>query len=723
MHTGEDTQGLRKIVDFTRLISIFILAIHFYICCYQAFAQWHWTASITDRIISNIAKTGLFNNWCKPKLAALLCLTISLAGVKGKKDEHINYKSITAYLSSGLLIYWISILCFYLHTDLALIAIAYMVLTGVGYLLMLTGGTWLSRILKEKLNKDIFNSENETFPQEERKLENQYSINLPAKYNLRGKVRDSWINFINPFRGLLVAGTPGAGKSYFVIRHIIDQHIKKGFSMFIYDFKYDDLSKIAYNKLLQYKANYKIKPAFYVINFDDLNHTHRCNPLDPQSMNDITDATEASRTIMLGLNREWIKKQGDFFVESPINFLTAIIWYLRKYENGKYCTLPHVIELMQADYDRLFAVLLKQPEITALINPFISAYNNNAKAQLEGQVASAKIGLARLASPQLYYVLSGNDFSLDLNNPNDPKIICVGNNPQKLQIYGSVLSLYISRAIKLVNRKGQLKSSLIFDEFPTIFFNNIDSLIATARSNKVATTLAVQDFSQLKKDYGAEQADVITGIVGNIISGQVTGDTAKTLADNFGKIIQDKNSLTINSGDMSFSKATQLDYAIPASKIAALSSGEFVGMVADNPEQKIALKMFHSAIQNDHEAMAKEECDFKPIPVVSYVSEETVIETYSQIKNEIAELFKIELATLEKENEEATAETGLEVNISKPVEKQLSKKQRRQMNKRDRQRERKNLRKMKTNDDKPSGHNGQSKSPIKNDDTEQAMSM
>lgn len=494
--------------------------------------------------------------------------------------------------------------------------------------------------------------------------------------------------------------------------------------MFLYDFKYDDLSKIAYNKLLQYKGNYKTKPAFYVINFDDLNHTHRCNPLDPGSMNDITDATEASRTIMLGLNREWIKKQGDFFVESPINFLTAIIWYLRKYQDGKYCTLPHVIELMQADYDRLFSVLLKQPEITALINPFISAYNNNAKAQLEGQVASAKIGLARLASPQLYYVLSGNDFSLDVNNPNEPKIICLGNNPQKLQIYGAVLSLYISRMIKLVNRKGQLKSSLIFDEFPTIFFNNMDSLIATARSNKVATTLAVQDFSQLKKDYGAEQADVITGIVGNVISGQVTGDTAKTLADNFGKIVQDKNSLTINSGDTSFSKATQLDYAIPASKIAALSSGEFVGMVADNPEQKIALKMFHSAIQNNHEVLAKEEADFKSIPIVSYVSEETVIETYAQIKDEIAGLFKSELADLDKVDDASAQEAGLAVNISNPNEKQLNKKQHRQMSKRNRQRERENIRKIKQgSDDQSTGRNGKAISPVKNDDTEQAMSM
>jgi hypothetical protein len=451
---------------------------------------------------------------------------------------------------------------------------------------------------------------------------------------------------INPFRGILVAGTPGAGKSYFVIRYIIDQHIKKGFTMFLYDFKYDDLTKIAYNKLLKYRKNYPVKPQFYVINFDDLSRTHRCNPLDPAGMEDVTDATEASRTIMLGLNREWIKKQGDFFVESPINFLTAIIWYLRKYKEGKYCTLPHVIELMQADYDPLFAILQEEEEIKVLINPFVSAFQNKAREQLEGQIASAKIGLARLASPQLYYILSGNDFTLDVNNPEEPKIICVGNNPQKLQVYGAVLSLYISRMIKLVNRKGQLKSSLIFDEFPTIYFNNMDSLIATARSNNVSTTLAVQDFSQLKKDYGAEQADVITGIVGNIISGQVTGDTAKTLSDNFGKIVQDKNSMTINSSDTSTTKATQLDYAIPAAKIAGLSSGEFVGMVADNPDCKIRLKVFHSEIQNDHAEIAKEEAGYQPIPVITEVSAEDVLENYKRVKAEVQNLMEEELGLI-----------------------------------------------------------------------------
>ncbi len=644
MNTGEDVQGLRKIIDFTRLLSIFILAVHFYLACYRVFEGWGLTAELTDRMVSNIARTGLFNGLWGAKLAALLLLVVSLVGVKGKKDEKVKVKDALVYVIVGAGMYFASALSLLCPAPISFMAMVYMGLTSIGYMLILTGGGLLSRIIRDKLHTDVFNEENETFPQEERLLENEYSINLPAKYRLGKKWRSSWINIVNPFRGLLVAGTPGAGKSYFVIRHIIQQHIAKGYTMFLYDFKYDDLSKIAYNALLKYYKNYKIVPKFFCINFDEL--LHRCNPLDPQSMEDITDATEASRTIMMGLNRDWIKKQGDFFVESPINFLTACIWYLRKYEDGRFCTLPHVIELMQSDYEPLFAVLKTCEEIKVLINPFISAYQNNAMAQLEGQIASAKIGLARLSSPQLYYVLSGNDFTLDVNNPLEPKIVCVGNNPQKLQVYGAVLSLYISRMIKLVNRKGQLKSSLIFDEFPTIYFNNMDSLIATARSNKVATCLAVQDFAQLKKDYGAEQADVITGIVGNVISGQVTGSTAKTLSENFGKISQAKDSMSINSSDTSTTKATQMDYAIPASKIATLSSGEFVGVVADNPEQKIKLKMFHAEIQNDHGAMAREEGLFKEIPMVKVVTGEMVEENYKQIKRDIFELLKEECEKL-----------------------------------------------------------------------------
>ena len=337
-----------------------------------------------------------------------------MMGAQGKKDEKINRRSIAAYLMIGFLLFFGSSLLFDLNYSVENIAIIYIIVTGIGFLLILAGGNLLRRLIRLNLSNDVFNSLNETFPQEERFLSNEYSINLPARYNLKGRIRRSWINIINPFRGLLVIGSPGAGKSWFVIQHVIKQHIEKGFAIFVYDFKYDDLSKIVYNWLQQNKHKYSVPPSFYVINFDNLSVSHRCNPLDPNTMNDITDATESARTILLGLNREWINKQGDFFVESPINFVTAIIWFLKKYADGKYCTLPHVIELMLADYDELFPILNTQPEIEVLVNPFITAYQNDAMEQLEGQVASAKIGMARLASPQLYWVLSGNDFILNV---------------------------------------------------------------------------------------------------------------------------------------------------------------------------------------------------------------------------------------------------------------------------------------------------------------------
>ncbi|HRJ29753.1 MAG TPA: conjugal transfer protein MobC [Cyclobacteriaceae bacterium] len=641
--TGENEHALRKIIDFIRLLSIVVLLFHFYFFCYRAFESWGLTSEFVDRIVYGLRNAGIFKSVYHAKLISLGLLTVSLIGAKGKKDEKINVRTSVLYIIAGLLIFFLChVIVLAPFEDIILVGL-YIGLTSLGYLLMLTGGTWLSRLIKVNFRKDIFNRMNESFPQEERFLENEYSINLPAAYNLRGKRRTSWINVINPFRSLLVIGTPGAGKSYFVVRHIITQHIKKAFTMFIYDFKYDDLSKIAYNTLLKNARKYKVLPKFYVINFEDLSRSHRCNPLDPATMEDITDATESSRTIMLGLNREWIKKQGDFFVESPINFVTGIIWFLRKYEDGKYCTLPHVIELMQLEYPKLFKLLRTEPEIEVLINPFESAFRNEAMEQLEGQIASAKIGMARLSSPQLYYVLSGNDFTLDINNRNEPKIVCMGNNPQKQQIYGAVLSLFISRVIKLVNKKNQQKCSLIFDEFPTIYFNGIDGLIATARANKVATCLAVQDYSQLKKDYGRDQAEVIMNIVGNVISGQVVGETAKLLSERFGRIVQERESISINTSDTSISRSTQLDSAIPPSKIATLSSGEFVGTVADDPDQKIDLKVFHAEILNDHGAIRKEEENYKPIPAIRKITPYEIQENYFRIKKEIEQIVEDKL--------------------------------------------------------------------------------
>ncbi|WP_163397862.1 conjugal transfer protein MobC [Flavobacterium fluviatile] len=647
MQTGENDQALRKILDMTRLISILLLGMHFYYYGYNSFKNWKLVSPFSDRLLQNIYTTGLFDTFLRSKFFALGFLLISLLGAKGRKTEKLKYKTAFTYIIAGLMLYFGSYLFLITAMEIQTKVIGYILSTSIGFLIVLSGGTLLSRIIQKKLNhKDIFNKENETFPQEERLIENEYSINLTAQYYLKDKLRKSWINIINPFRALMVLGTPGSGKSYFVIRHVITQHIKKGFSMFVYDFKFDDLSIIAYNTWLKNKHLYRVEPQFYIINFDDLSRTHRCNPLDPKSMTDITDASESARTILLGLNREWIKKQGDFFVESPINFLTAIIWYLRKYKDGEFCTLPHVIELMQMDYDSLFTLLRTEKEIEVLINPFVSAYLADVMEQLEGQIASAKISMARLSSAQLYYVLSGNDFTLDINNPLDPKIVCMGNNPQKIQTYGAVLSLYVSRLIKQINQKEKLKSSLIFDEFPTIYLNNMDSLIATARSNKVATCLGIQDFSQLRKDYGREQADVILNITGNIISGQVTGDTAKQLSERFGKIMQDRESLSINSADISISRSKQLESAVPASKISSLSSGEFVGVVADNPDCKIELKTFHSEIINDHDALKKEQEAYLEIAPVRRIDTVIVQRNYLQIKQDIQDIVNSEMERL-----------------------------------------------------------------------------
>jgi len=647
MQTGENEQAMRKILDMTRLISIVILVLHFYYYCYAAFQEWGMSSALSDRLLGNIYRTGLFEGFHKSKLIALVFLFISLLGARGRKNEKLNHKTAFAYIITGLLIYFTSYLALLVKIKTTELAVLYIGITSIGFLLTLSGGTLLSRIISNRLNnKDIFNRENETFPQEERLLENEYSINLPARYQLKDKMRNSWINIINPFRGVMVLGTPGSGKSYFVIRHIITQHIRKGFTMFVYDFKFDDLSRIAYNTWLKNKHRYPKPPTFYVINFDDLARSHRCNPLEPSAMTDITDAAESARTILMGLNREWIKRQGDFFVESPINFLTAVIWYLRKYKDGEFCTLPHVIELMQVDYDSLFTLLRTEKEIEVLINPFVNAYLNDVMEQLEGQIASAKVAMARLSSPQLYYVLSGNDFTLDINNPDEPKIVCMGNNPQKIQIYGAVLSLYVTRLVKLVNKKDKQKSSLIFDEFPTIYLNNMDSLIATARSNKVATCLGIQDFSQLRKDYGREQADVIMNITGNIVSGQVTGDTAKQLSERFGKIMQDRESLSINASDTSISRSKQLESAVPPSKISGLSSGEFVGMVADDPDCKIELKTFHCEILNNHEALKKEQDSYKDIQVIRKLDNTVVQRNYLQIKQDVQDIIHSEMERL-----------------------------------------------------------------------------
>ena len=529
-------------------------------------------------------------------------------------------------------------------------------LTG-GFFCLLASGLWISRLLKNNLLEDVFNTENESFLQETKLMENEYSVNLRTKFWFKGKMYNGFINLVNIFRATIILGTPGSGKSYAIVNQFIKQTIEKAYALYIYDFKFDDLSIIAYNHLIKYRHRYKVPPKFYVINFDNPRKSHRCNPLAPELMTDISDAYESSYTIMLNLNKSWVQKQGDFFVESPIVLFTAIIWFLKLYENGKYCTFPHAIELLNKRYEDVFTILTSYPDLENYLSPFVDAWKGGAAEQLMGQIASAKIPLSRLISPQLYWVMSGSDFTLDINNPKEPKVLCVGNNPDRISIYGAALGLYNSRIVKLINKKKQLKSCVIIDELPTIFFKGLDNLIATARSNKVAVVLGFQDFSQLKRDYGDKEAAVIMSTVGNVFSGQVVGETAKTLSERFGKILQKRESVSINRNDTSTSISTQLDSLIPASKISTLSQGMFVGAVADNFGETIEQKIFHAQIVVDNEAVQKETAAYQPIPEISSFLDENGNDTmeqqiqanYRQIKQDIVELVENELIRIEND--------------------------------------------------------------------------
>ena len=660
--SGENEMGLKKILDFTRMAAIAMLLIHYYYACYKAFEIWNLTPPIGDRLLLNIARTGLFDSFYKSKLIALGLLVVSMIGTRGKKSEKISRQTIAFYLVTGLALFWASYFLLKISETIEVIAIVYMSVTGLGFMFILTGGTILSRFIQLQLQKDIFNELNETFPQEERLLENEYSLNFAARYNLRGKRRKSYVSIVNIFRGCLLVGNPGSGKTRYFIKPAIKQSIQKSFTLMCYDFKYPDLTKVVYNTLEKYRSAYKIDPTFCVVNLENPSFSNCCNPLHPATLVDIVDASESSRTIMLGLNREWLTKQGDFFVESPINFLTALIWFLKKYKDGKYCTLPHVIELMAIDYQNLFPVIADEPECEFLLSPFISAFQNDAMEQLEGQIASAKIGLARLSSPSLYWILSKDDFTLDINNPKAPKILCLANNPQKQQIFGAVLSLYINRLMKLTNKPGQEKCIFYFDEFSTLTVLGIDQAIATSRSNRVGYFLGFQDFSQLKRDYGAEEASVIMNIAGNVICGQVTGETAKTVSERLGKIKQIKESISINRTDTSISKSEQLDYAVPPSRISNLSSGEFVGVIADNPDQKVKLKMFNAEIVDSIDDLINEERVYKDLPEIRKVTQQEIMDNYLQIKLDVKIIIDTEVARLKKERRQNQMKKNKENN-------------------------------------------------------------
>lgn len=652
MAQEDDLRALGKIMDFLRAVSIILAIMNVYWYCYEAMRMWGVTIGVVDRILINFNRTGgLFHSILYTKLFSLLLLALSCLGTKGVKAEKMSWSKIWTVLAVGSCLFFLNWWILLLPISHLGNATLYIFTMTAGYICLLMGGLWMSRLLKHNLMEDVFNNENESFMQETKLMENEYSVNLPTRFYYKKKWQRGWINVVNPFRATIVLGTPGSGKSFAVVNNYIKQQIEKGYSMYIYDFKFPDLSTIAYNHMMNHQNGYKVKPQFYVINFDDPRRSHRCNPIHPDFMSDISDAYESAYTIMLNLNKTWVQKQGDFFVESPIILFAAIIWYLRIYKNGKYCTFPHAIELLNRRYEDVFPILTSYPELENYLSPFMDAWQGGAMEQLAGQIASAKIPLSRMISPQLYWVMSASEFTLDINNPNEPKILCVGNNPDRQNIYGAALGLYNSRIVKLINKKGQLKSSVIIDELPTIYFKGLDNLIATARSNKVAVCLGFQDFSQLVRDYGDKEAKVVINTVGNIFSGQVVGETAKTLSERFGKVLQKRQSISINRQDVSTSINTQMDSLIPPSKISGLTQGMFVGSVSDNFTERIEQKIFHAEIVVDTDKVKREESHYQPIPIINDFKDadgndcmkQAIQDNYNQIKEDVKLIVKDEL--------------------------------------------------------------------------------
>jgi hypothetical protein len=636
--TGEDQRHLHRIIEGLRFASIIVLLLHYYTTICPECQVRQQANPIVDRLMTALTTTAPLDTPIKTKGLALGLLVLSLLGARGKKSPEYTPSKGLSYLLPGLLLYCIT--SFFTEYPFP-----YFIFTTAGYLLILYAGTYFSRIVWRKVEKDIFNRLHETFPQEERLLENEFSINLPGQYHYQDQLHHSWINLLDPFRGTLILGSPGSGKTWFLVEPLIKQYIEKGYALMVYDFKYDDLARIVYNHFLKNRSRYPQGAAYYNLHFGDLDRSHRCNPLHPSTLHDLQDAGEAARAVVLGMAGEGSGKNDVFFLESAINFVQALIWFLRLYEKGAYCSWPHVIELAQVPYKKLFTILRAEPQLHALLTPFVNALETAPK-MLEGQIATAAIHLARLSSPNVYYIMSGDDFSLDLNNPQAPKLLTIGSNPQKTETYGPMISAYINTINRLANEKNRHPLAEIYDEFSTVKVHTIIKSLATGRSNKMAITLCTQDAGQLRLAYGRDFTDVILNTCGNIFSGQTSGDTAKLLSDRFGKTMQDRESLTTTSDDLHITQSGSLEYAIPVSRISSLSSGEFVGMVADTPAQPISQKTFCCRLINDPEILMQEAREYQHLPVTKTITQEMLSVNFHRIRTEIETLIKTELVRI-----------------------------------------------------------------------------
>lgn len=597
----QETREQQSLYRFFQAVIYFTLIFEFAVFIYINAPFW----GPFKKAVIKFSSLPFYDNLVFSKLATLLIICLVAIGTLAKKNLELNPKTQIVYpLTLGLLLFFGSIFIYAKPSPIIFMGttgynILYMVMSLIGTLLIHASMDNISKIIKSGLGKDKWNVEGESFMQHTEKKVNPHSVNIPMQFYFKKKIHDGWINVENPYRGTMVIGTPGSGKSFSIVNPFIRQLLAKEFTMCVYDFKFPDLGKIAYYHYNLAKQNGKMKKyKFHVINLNDVEKSERINPLRADYIRTLADASETAEALVEALKKGDKASGSDaFFTQSAVNFLASCIYFLSRFENGKYSSLPHVLALLNRSYEEIFTLLFGNKELVSLLSPFMTAYKAKAFDQLEGQVGTLKIFISRLASKETFWVFSGNDFNLKISDKEEPGVIVLANDPNTQNINSACYSVVLNRLTRLVNSKDNLPTALIIDEIPTLFVHKIENLIATARSNKVAILMGLQELPQFKQQYGKDTATTITSVVGNIISGSVRNkETLDWLERLFGKSKQMGQSLTIDREKTSSQLSEKLEILIPAGKIASLNSGEVVGMIAADASNKFTGQFDTSAI-------------------------------------------------------------------------------------------------------------------------------
>lgn len=587
---------------------------------------------VVSNILQSFAKMGVFYPPINAKLSTLVLIALVAIGTKAKKKRDLNpTKEIFVPIAVGLLMIILSLVLVSGASDNSLptlipyfnsYQVGYMLLSYVGAMITQKGADSISKLMKTKMDKDRWNTEEESFDQNRELVETPTSVNIPYKFRYKKQTHQGWMN-IDPFRGTMVIGVPGSGKSFGVINPAIRQLIGKGFCLCIYDFKFPSLGEIAYyHYLLKKKNDPNYKHKFHVVNLDQVEYSRRVNPFKKEYINTLAQAQEMAESMVTALQKGGGSGGGGseaFFTQSAVNFLASTIYYFATYENGKYSDLPHILAFMNRSYQEIFDTLFTNEELTSLMSPFKSAYENKAFDQLEGQVGTVKIFLSRLATKESFWVFSGDEVQLKISDRTDPSILILASNPRTQDINSALYSAVLNRVISQINDKGNLYSGLIADEFPTIYIHKVDNLVATARSNEVAVMLGLQEQPQLRQFYKKEVAETISAIMGNILSGAVRDKgTLDWLEKMFGKIKQKSYSESISNQGSNMTISEKMDVMIPAGKIAGLRTGEMAGMVVqgdNNATEDFKTSAIFGKINLDIKAIKEEENNYVKMPV------------------------------------------------------------------------------------------------------------